>query len=242
MPLEDIIIAPMDKGLLLWRCLHSGPLSLKNLDWWPSNNAVPWEACRARNLPLLAKLTDIYGACALLARDSEQVVGTLRFYPKVIATMPEAGMLCLQQSYPAGPTAELVEEPFPQLSEIADKTLMVHCLMTGSPQQKDNPYQRKGLGSRLVRELIAWAQGRGWDAIEAIAYEDLPIIYEITGQAGRRWWEKLGFRLVKTEVEPEFLNEGEFVQTMRRQSAALGLNNKTICDKYTMRIELDASP
>jgi hypothetical protein len=239
MPLESVVIEPMDKNLLLWRCLHSGPLSVENIDAWPPNNRVPWEACRARNLPLLEKLTDAYGACAMLARDGEQVVGTLRFYPKAIAEMPEAGMFCLQQDYPAGPSAALAEKPFPPLSELADRTLSVHCLMAGSPQQKDNPYRRKGLGSRLVRALIAWAQARGWTAIEATAYADLPIIYEITGQAGRRWWEKLGFRLAQTEIEPEFMREGEFLQTMQQQAAALGLDAEMIRNKYTMRIELD---
>jgi N-acetylglutamate synthase-like GNAT family acetyltransferase len=238
MPLEDVVITPMDKSLLLWRCLHSGPLSPENIDAWPPNNVVPWEACRMRNLPLLDKLTNAYGACAMLARDGDRVVGTLRFYPKAISEMPEAGQMCLQQIYPAGPSAELVEKPFLPLHEIADKTLSVHCLMVGSPQQKDNTYQRKGLGSRLVRELIAWAQAQGWEAIEATAYEDVPIIYEITGQAGRRWWERLGFHLVKTDIEPEFLRENEFVQVMRQQAAALGLDTAMIQNKYIMRIEL----
>ena len=72
---------------------------------------------------------------------------------------------------------------------------MIHCMMTGSPLQEKNPYQRRGIGSRMVEALIEWAQKNGWEHIEVESFEDLPIIYEVTGSAGHVFWEKLGFRL-----------------------------------------------
>ena len=74
-----------------------------------------------------------------------------------------------------------------------DKTLTVHCMMTGSPFQTENTYQRKGIGTRLAQGLVAWGTAQGWRGIEATAYEGLDILYANTGQAGVPFWERLGF-------------------------------------------------
>ncbi len=107
---DRIVIEPMTERLILWRCLHSGPLSQGTVDQWLPDPRIPWQTFRARNVPLLAKFIATYGTCAMLARDGDQVVGTLRFYPQAIAVMEEAGGLCLQQACPAGPSERLVEK------------------------------------------------------------------------------------------------------------------------------------
>src|SRR5512143_324650 len=94
---------PMIDAFLLWRCLHSGPVSRSTIDAFPADNPQPWDRLRARNLPLLAKLTRIYGTCAIVARAGEEVVGQLRFYPRAVTELEGAGALCLQQDYPSGP-------------------------------------------------------------------------------------------------------------------------------------------
>ena len=199
--LSDVTVEMMSNDFILWRCLNWGPLTKETVDRPKPHLPVPWEQLRARNLPLLTKLTQAYGSCAVIARDRKHIVGQLRFYPKVVFQMAAPGLgLCMQQTFPNGPADDFAENSFPPLDQIADKTLLVHCLMTGSPQQTDNPYQRKGLGSRLVRTLIDWARKQGWKAVEATAYADLPSIYAITGQAGRTFWEKLGFGVVETAI------------------------------------------
>ena len=240
---DRIVIEPMAEPFILWRCLHRGPLSPASIEQWPSGDGLPWPTFRARNLPLPKKLVATYGTCAMLARDGEQVVGFLRFYPKAIASLEEAGGLCLQQASPAGPSARLVEMRFPPLEEMPDKVLTVHCLMSGSPQQERNPYQRQGIGTRLVQALAAWARAEGGQAIEATAYEDLSIIYAVTGQAGKRFWEKLGFQLVRTETEPDFAQEDEFadfVKALREQAGEQGMDFEQAKNRYTMRLELTA--
>jgi hypothetical protein len=236
--LDDIVIEPMTERFVLWRCLHGGPLSPETIDRWPEDSRMPWSALRARNLPLLGKLIDTYGSCAILARAGEQVVGVIRFYPKAICALPEAGQLCLQQSFPAGPSERLVGQEFQPLEALEDRTLVVHCMMTGSPSQGTNPYQRRGLGTRLARALVAWARERGWQRVEANAYEDLDVLYAITGDAGLGFWQKLGFRVVQTDVEPELLRDGDFARTVRAQAAARGLGRAKVVNKYTMAIEL----
>ena len=236
--LENVTIKPMTEDFVLWRCLHGGPLDVEAIDAPDPHPKVDWAVHNAINLPLLSKLTQTYGTCAMLAWDGNQVVGYVRFYPKVISAMPEAGHMCLQQVFPNGPSPQLIEAEFAPLGEIQDKTLAVHCLMTGSPQQTENPYQRKGLGTRLVRAMVDWATENGWDAIEATAYVDLPLFYEVTGNAGRHWWERLGFEVVSADEEPAMDDEDGFVRAAKEQAAEQGLDPESVKTRYTMRLEL----
>jgi len=172
----------------------------------------------------------------ILARDGGQIVGFLRFYPKILYSMKEAGTLCLQQDFLAGSSKCSVDQMFPPLEDIKEKTLKIHCLMTGSPFQEENPYQRKGIGIRMARELMGWAKENGWKSIEATANEDFELLYAHTGQAGKSFWEKLGFRLVKTESEPRF--QGDFLKKLHEQAVAQNLNPENAHKKYTMYIDL----
>jgi len=98
--------------------------------------------------------------------------------------------------------------------------------------------RRRGIGRRMAGALVDWAGANGWRAIEATAYASLPIVYTISGQAGRSFWEGLGFRLVGTGREPLLEEENDFVRTMREQAAASGIDPVSIVDRYTMRREL----
>jgi len=237
--IENVAIEPMTEEFILWRCLHSGPLSRSTIDRWPADNPLPWDRYRRRNLPLLVKLTRVYGACAIVARDGDRIVGQLRFYPKAVCSMEGAGGLCLQQDHPSGPADDLAEKDLPPLARIEDKTLVVHCLMTGSPQQKENPFQRKGIGSRMVRTLIAWATAHGWERIEADSFEDLPIIYEASGSAGHTFWEKLGFSVVDRHPHPALQQvEDPFITTLEEQARSAGIDPARAKDRIVMRLDL----
>jgi hypothetical protein len=235
--IEDMVIEPMTEELMLWRCLHSGPLSCNTIDQWPSDGQISWQHYRQRNVPLLLKLTRSYGACAIIARDGDQTVGLLRYYPKAVWDMEGAGGLCLQQDYPSGPADDFADKDFPALAQIEDRTLAVHCLMTGCPQQKENRYQRKGIGTRMVKTLIQWARAKGWDRIEANSFEDLPIIYEITGCAGHTFWAKLGFSVVDRYPHPDLQERHQFVITLEEQAKALGIPPERATDQIVMSLD-----
>jgi RimJ/RimL family protein N-acetyltransferase len=226
------------KDFLLWRCLHSGPHTKESIDSWEPDEPLPWSAFRERNLPLLQKLTQAYGSCAVTAWDGDRVVGMLRFYPKEVCGMAEAGMLCLQQVFPYGPADDFWQGKFPPMQDLADKTLVIHCIMTGCPNWKENPYQRQGIGTRLVKQLVHWGREKGWAAIEATAYEEIPILYEVSGQAGIHFWEKAGFQVVETSVETAFLEENGFTKALRRQAQEIGLSPEQMERRYTMRLIL----
>jgi GNAT superfamily N-acetyltransferase len=239
--IEDVIVEPMSEEFIVWRCLHDGALTHDTIDKWSSESPIPWACYCTRNTHLLVKLTRTYGCCAILARDGDQVVGHLRFYPKAVYEMEGAGGLCLQQDPPAGPVEEFADNDFPLLEQMEEKTLKVYCLVAGSPLQKENPYQRKGIGTRMVSALIEWAKANGWEAIESDAFEDLPIIYEITGSAGHTFWEKLGFRLVDRHLHPDLRDPSqyaEFIKTLEEQALSIGIPRERARDRLVMRLDL----
>ena len=229
------MIKAMDEDFILWRCLHGGPLSKETIKKLPENG-MAWEEHRAVNIPLLKKLIKTYGSCAILAKDGEKVVGTLRFYPRILFEDESLIGFCLQQGPPGGPSENSVEKEFPPLEKIQNKTLRVHCMMTGSSQENPNPYRRKGIGTRMVQELICWAKEKGWESIEATAYEEVEVMYANFGAAGRSFWEKLGFRVLNKGTEDAL--EGEFLKTMQEQVVTFGLAPEDARNKYTMRFDL----
>jgi GNAT superfamily N-acetyltransferase len=236
--MDGVLIEPMSEEFLLWRCLHGGPLSRETIDRRPADPSLNWERYRRRNLPLLARLTRAYGSCAITARDGERIVGMVRFYPKAVWETAGAGELCLQQDHPAGPADDFADADFPPLARIGDKTLKIHCLMTGSPRRAENPYQRRGLATKMMECLIRWAKDEGWERIEADALEDLPIVYEITGGAGRAFWEKLGFSAVERHPYPDLESYPEFLKALDEQAARLGIPLDRARDKSIMRLDL----
>ncbi len=110
--------------------------------------------------------------------------------------------------------------------------------MTGSPQQKSNPYQRKGIGTRMVRTLIQWAKAKGWEGIEADSFEDIPIIYQVAGNAGRTFWERLGFHIARRYPHPHLQNGGEFVRMLEEQAKSMGISPNRARDRLVMRLDL----
>jgi len=236
--IANVVIEPMTNDFIVWRCLHDGPLSPKTINKYPVEHTELLQRYHDRNIPLLSKLIDAYGTCAIVARDADKVVGTLRFYPKAILNPADMFALCLQQDPPYGPSDNFVDMDFPPLDKLKDKTIRVHCMMTGSPKQKDNPYQRKGIGTRMVKKLICWAKEKGWHHIEASAFEDLPIIYEITGGAGIKFWQKLGFYIVERNPFPEIEEYSDFYQTMKTQVIESGIDPEKAKDMITMQMNL----
>jgi len=237
--IEPVAVEMMSKKALLWRCLHGGPMTTDSIEERSPDGKVPYAAFRPRNLSLLQNLTDTYGACAVVARIGEIFVGHLRFYPQAVREMSEGGLgLCLQQEFPSGPAADLGRRIFPPLEEIADKTLLVHCMLLAANESGGERFRRKGIGTRMARMLIDWATRNGWGSIEATAYEALPIIYTTSGQAGRNFWEGLGFRLVRREREPALEAESEFVLKMREEAAQRGLDPACVPNRYIMKLAL----
>ena len=234
--IEDIVVEPMTEDFILWRCLHGGPLSRDTIDQWSPDDKMPWERYGARNKALLSKLTEVYGACAIVAREGDKVAGQLRFYPKAVWDMERAGFLCLQQDPPAGPVDSFAEAHFPPRNELEDQTLEVHCVMAGSPG--DERYKRKGIARRMAKSLIHWAKENEWERIQANSFEDVPILYQVTGCAGHTFWEKLGFYMADRFPHPHLRERDEFVMKIEDQAKSAGIDPEKAKDRIVMRLEL----
>jgi GNAT superfamily N-acetyltransferase len=199
---------------------------------------MPWDRYRVRNKALLHKLTEVYGACAIVARQGPKIVGQLRFYPKAIWQTKGAGLLCLQQDYPAGPVDDFAEREFPPHTELEDRTLVVHCLMSGSPGESGRQYKRKGIATRMAKGLIQWAGDHGWEGIEANSFEDIPILYQWTGCAGHTFWEKLGFHIADRFPHPHLQERNDFVTKIEEQAKTMGIEPARARDRLVMRLDL----
>jgi GNAT superfamily N-acetyltransferase len=239
MDLDKLLIKPMADDFILWRCLHHGPLSPANIAQLPAKGKLPFTLMQSRNIPLLEKLIRLYGSCAILARDGDLVVGVVRFYPKDIWQMKGAGYLCLQQEHPAGPAAGFPSQEFPHRRDLKEPLLKVHCLMVASPGRGKNPYLRQRIGSRMIQALIQWARENNWHHIEADAWEDLPLIYQITGDAGHSFWKKLGFHVADRFPHPHLSEQDEFVARLEEQAREAGLDPKKARDQIVMRLDLN---
>jgi hypothetical protein len=231
-------IRPMDSNFILYRCLHAGPLNREtigrlketdNRDWWED---MMTNKRFEVNTQFLRKVITVYGSCGILAWDGDNVVGYVRFFPQALLDIMGVESLCMQQKPPYGVHSDVLKMDFPIADEAKRKPLRVNCMMTGSPSQKENPYQRKGIGSEMIRELISWARENKWSSVTAKAYNDLSAIYEITGQAGRMFWEKLGFFVVSQVVAEEI--SGDFLKLLEEQAVAAGLEKSEARTEYVM--------
>jgi hypothetical protein len=245
---KEITIEPMTEDFILWRCLHSGPLSKQTID-----QNKKWSKFRETNLSILKKLIKTYGTCAIIARQGDQIIGILRFYPKAVASMEKAGFLCMQQDYPAGPNADLINEQFPSFDQIEDKTLQVHCIMTSRPYVGDTDTDilgehylnkieagaRKGIGLKLARVLVDWARQNGWKRIELTTFADLDIFYGVTGSAGKGFWEKVGFKVQKTKpMSHDDWPDKKAQQLIDSQAKAADISSEQAWSFYDMTCDL----
>ena len=64
------------------------------------------------------------------------------------------------------------------------------------------------------------------------------MIYEITGNAGHTFWEKLGFHLADRHPHPHLQERNEFVIALEQQAKSLGIDPEKARDRLIMRLDL----
>ena len=177
-----IEIKAMAEDYILDRCPLGEPLDPSSTP--EDDNPSYGDRTRAIRRRFFRQVRDRYGNCVFLAWDEGKVVGFLMFFPKPVAR--KLGIYAL----PA--------------HELEDETLVYACM------QFAPAYRGRGLGTRLVEALIAWAGEHGWRRIEVNGVG--------SGAQDEDWrwgwalpkWRRLGFETVKDE--PPFsvvLNVGD---------------------------------
>jgi len=255
-----IEIKPMDEKYIHLTCLHEGPID--SAKWTPSWNIDP------RDLPphpwsdetivelaaahgggithgncknpagreFLREMTQRYGTCAILACEGQTVVGQLRFYP-----MKVARLIAVNQPGPTDPSPVLdctaACEP-----EEDERTLWIQCVMTCAPYKNSEGRRevgaRKGIGLKLAKALIAWAEKRQWKRIVKVAHCDLDWFYGIQGGGGKTFWEKAGFRVVGSFYKRAWEFDEQDKATIETQMAEKGMTDDDVWTWYRMMCEL----
>ncbi len=221
--LDGVIeIRPMGNDLVTTACLHRGPLDAGVLLYQSADEAVderlyqhPWPdslldelaprlgqnivcppGASAERREFLREVVHRYGTCAIQAWHDDQIVGIIRFFPSALMMRLGRHSPSLRDSWfwPAVQADDPANTLFIQCIEMGAPTFQRGLLAMPDDSSKNATYfQRRGIGSALVRALIAWAAERGWARLQTGAGRDLEIVYGLAGTGGRTFWEKLGF-------------------------------------------------
>ena len=255
----------MDEGYIHIDCLHAGPVdplaAPARGDGWQEAPDLPphpwsdeaivevaatyssitegWRGDPSREF--MREMIQKYGTCAMLAWEEGQVVGQLRFYPLAVAQL--VGRAAPDKQPPAAVGAGGFEPD--------SEALWVQCVMTSRPYIGPDPDTttgrdwpamkeagaRKGVGLKLARALIAWAEDRGWKRIVANAHADLDCMYGQHGTAGKAFWEKAGFEVV-AECHDEWPNDDQWKATVEAQATEKGMTKQEAWTKYQVAYEM----
>jgi len=146
------------------------------------------------------KLTAAYGACAILAWQDQTVVGFLPFVPAQCGIdLP----FCLHYVDEEGMADVKAFSPVPK-DDMSPRALRTHCLSVKQAMR------RKGLGSQMVRYLVAWARANEWQRIAGWAFEksDFGWLPDIV------FWERCGFKRGKGRGWDEHITDPGFEYCM----------------------------
>lgn len=187
-----IVIRPMDTGYLMADREPNGVEVAVGCrvqakpEQWPNPMYVTY----------YRKLTDAYGACAILAWQEQTVVGFLPFIPTECGINLPA---CLHYVDEEDIAEVEAFSPIPE-DDMRRRVLKTHCLSVKQAMH------RKGLGSQMVRYLVEWAKVNEWQRIEGWAFEKsnfswLPNIV---------FWEKCGFKRGQARGWDEYITDPGF--------------------------------
>jgi len=197
----------MNEGCVLTYCHHGGAIPLieakepeAHSAWIEKKNDIP-KGSVAR---FLKAMCQEYGSCGVMAIDGDQVIGKLRFYPAQLgdSRLPT----CVQ----GNPKALVAFEPtsLPPQESLDSRAMSIHCIQV----VKDGGYRGQGIGTTMVRKLIDWASGTGWDEIRAPAIRHIPPLLDWCGSFSIDVYKRLGFVETGSAPHPELV---EGVRNMR---------------------------
>ena len=202
-------LCPMNKGFILYCCLHCGVLSPPNIE---EKCTLP-KAQSNRNKKLLARLIDAYGSCAMLAMEGDSVVAHARFYPQLISNKFQ---FCCQDPNPAI-AQEMLDMKLPPLADPAQRVLTINCFLV------HEDYRGQGLSHKLIDAIVEWAKNNAWKSIRCFAYPDNYWLSSEMCTPMLRTYTKHGFRRIGTVMIPEAkdllqrMRNGEFGPERKKQ-------------------------
>lgn len=192
-------IIPMDHSFIVYRCLHVGLLSAKNIDEKGNDEPVTNREQYGLNRKFFRRLIATYGSCAMLAIEKDYVVGYARFYPDIIYHLSGKKHMCCQD-VESGISPEMVNMDLPVITALPERVLRISCWFI----HKD--YRNRGLSHSLLQGIIDWARSSGWEKIRATAAVDNHWVASQACALMLRTYEKFSFKQVDTCSSPELLD------------------------------------
>lgn len=212
---ESIEYRILDRGCILRRCLHAGPVPLRETD--PDYSAeVPAEtrsgAPRGAIDRFLKALCERYGAYGIAALDGDMIVGQVRFYPTVLQQLlgrrPGAVILstCVQQHDEVWAIGQADVADLPAKDSLSPRSLRILCfqlvndyraMAEGRPTDQPS-YLYQGIGTTLLEKTIEWARANGWDEIRDQAIPHIPPLMTWSCHLSVERYRRLGFRIARS--------------------------------------------
>ncbi|MFC1551008.1 GNAT family N-acetyltransferase [Candidatus Latescibacterota bacterium] len=186
-------IVPMTNDILLYKCIHSGPLDCSTPETTDNSIAPVSKEQLERNRKFLSQLIDTYGSCAMLAIEENSVVGHVRFYPKFLIDRYE--FCCHVAEYSI--TDEIIKTDLPPIESLDNRTLRINCFLI------DKTYRGQGLSGDLITAIVDWAGSNGWKAVSALATHDNYWLSQQMCLPKLSTYQKLGFETKELIVIPE---------------------------------------
>lgn len=174
-------IKEMDESYILDDCPLYMPLDPERLARRELPEHFDIERAKQMRRRFFREIRQKYGNCVLFAWDDGKIVGFLIFLPKTVAR--RLGLKTLHDD------------------ELTTKTMVYVCM------QLVEEYRKRGMGTRLVESLIAWARNRGWRRIE---------VHDVQkGDEDEDWrwkwalpkWHRTGFRIARRYVSRDTYSE-----------------------------------
>ena len=140
-----------------------------------------------------------YGGCGFVTWEEHSVIAYHNFFPREMAR-------------------EIRFFGWGTEEDTHERTLVHNCLT-----MVRGPYFRRGICSTLVRRSLAWAKEKGWQRFEVhLVLPDCQKGWRGEQKTCRTFWEKLGFRVYRSQEADEETRRIFGVDT--RYSMFLGLN------------------
>jgi len=178
----------IDESCLLPYCLHSGAVPLASLSH-PEEARARFEA--EHGLPhspvaeFLQALSRNYGAVGVIAVDGDVIVGKVRFAPRYLFGGTDQGCVQSEDGVKAIKAVEL--EKLTPFEDLRPKSLFIWCF------QALPAYAGQGIGTSMLRTLIAWARENGWEEMHASAIGHIRPLLDWTGAFSIDRYRNLGF-------------------------------------------------
>lgn len=145
-----------------------------------------------------------FGCCGFVAWYENKIVGYNNFFPREIAS-------------------EIKFYGWGTENDVVPKTLVHNCI---SILQNDK-FRRKGIGTNLMLRSLRWAKSEGWKRMEVhLVLPDTAGGIANEQKSGKKFWEKLGFAVFRSEKACE--KTRELYKINERYSMAVDL------DKWNM--------